>query len=459
MTKHTQTALHPTIAPVYLASGLVNNLIICLPAGTAYFIGIVLIVMMTGELMQHKGSLARAALPYVIHLRWGWHRVHRALERGKFCLDMLFDRAADWCLQNLPIEPVTLGEREREVGVIDSTTIARLRASQRTALLGKGYCHRAGRAVKANIVAASTSVVMINGRRVGLVRRVRFGLKSEEAVEAVFTARPQPKGLRLTVIDRGIATEDRFIAATEEETIMGRLRKNVKLRCAPPERKKKAGRGAPRKHGKVLHPGAKRPEVKADEDYHVVEEEREIRIRRWKNLHFEKSVKTIIDVVRVDSPAYNDPLIVGTNARELRSEEIRVGYKHRWPIETNFYVAEETTAMEKPRAWTEEAIKRRISLALLVGSMLKATAAVCAPLPMGPWDRQAQRSGGRLANYLSIHAREFSALCLKGVAPRKYEKIVEPWNTNELEQKMAACIGKTRGVTYSKVTLILLSTY
>ena len=49
--------------------------------------------MMTGRLVQCKGSLARAALPFVFHLKWGWHRVERAMERGKFSLDDLFDRA------------------------------------------------------------------------------------------------------------------------------------------------------------------------------------------------------------------------------------------------------------------------------------------------------------------------------------------------------------------------------
>ena len=62
-------------------------------AGTAYCIGIVLVVMMTGRLVQFKGSLARAVLPLVLHLKWGWHRVERAMERGKVPLDKLFDRA------------------------------------------------------------------------------------------------------------------------------------------------------------------------------------------------------------------------------------------------------------------------------------------------------------------------------------------------------------------------------
>jgi hypothetical protein len=73
----------------------VSSLIQSLPAGTAFFIGVVLIVMMTGRLVQSKGSLAGAVLPLVAHLRWGWHRVERAMERGKVSLDALFDRAFD----------------------------------------------------------------------------------------------------------------------------------------------------------------------------------------------------------------------------------------------------------------------------------------------------------------------------------------------------------------------------
>ena len=159
-----------------------TSLIQPLPAGTAYFIGVVLLTMMTGRLVQCKGSLARAALPFVFHLKWGWHRVERAMERGKFSLDDLFDRADTWCVANLPVEPVQLGVHKREVVAVDSSTIARWRATARTALLGKGYWHRAGRAVRANIVAAATRVVWIAGVRVGLVQRVRFGASCEEAV-------------------------------------------------------------------------------------------------------------------------------------------------------------------------------------------------------------------------------------------------------------------------------------
>src|SRR5947207_415139 len=224
----------PSTDPVSLAAAAVHSLIQPLPSGTAFCIGIVLIVMMTGRLVQTKGSLARAVLPFVVHLRWGWHRVERAMERGAFSLDTMFDQAMDWCMRQLPVEPVRLGMAQREVNAIDSSTIVRLRAGKRLALAGKGYCHRAGRAVRANIVAALTTVVMIEGVRVGLVRRTRFGANCEEAVAHVFEALPPAQGTRLLVVDAGIATQEQFAAATTQDALLGRLRINVKLRCAPP---------------------------------------------------------------------------------------------------------------------------------------------------------------------------------------------------------------------------------
>ncbi len=424
--------------PVYLAASAVNNLVRVLPVGTAYFIGIVLVTMCTGQLVHHQGSLARAALPYVVHLRWGWHRVERAMERGKCSLDALFDRALTWCLEGLPVEPVCLGRERRTVHAIDSSTVVRLRANKkRCALLGKGYCHRAQRAVQANIVAALTTVVLIRGVRVGVVRRTRFGATCQEAVTKVFADLPESPEPRLFSVDAGIATVERFRAATERDALVGRLRKNVALRRAPHPRRP-GQRGRSPLHGPVLHPGAKRPEGRADEDLTLRVEERTVRVRRWRNLHFREAPQTRIDVVRVDDPAFKRPLLIGTTARELTTDEIRTAYGQRWPVETNFYVAQGTCAMEMPRAWSETAVERRISLALLAGSLLKAIAAACAPLPMGPWDLKAVSSAGRLANHLAIHAGNFVALALKGLAPRTYRKITEAKETTELQLPLAA---------------------
>jgi hypothetical protein len=423
---------------VYLAASAVNTLLRGLPAGTAYFIGVVLITMFTGQLVHHQGSLARAALPYVVQLRWGWHRVERAMERGKVSLDALFDRALTWCLEGLPVEPVRMGRERRTVHAIDSSTVVRLRANKkRCALLGKGYCPRAQRAVQANLVAALTTVVLIRGVRVGLVRRARFGVTCQEAVANVFAGLPESPEKRLFSVDAGIATVERFQAATERDALVGRLRKNVALRRAP-QPKRPGRRGRPALHGPPLHPGAKRPEGRADEDLTLQVEERTVRVRRWRNLHFREAPQTRIDVVRVDDPAFKRPLLIGTTARELTTAEIRTAYAHRWPVETNFYVAQGTCAMEMPRAWSATAVERRMSLALLAGSLLKAIAAAGDPLPMGPWDLKAVSSAGRLANHLALHAGNFVALALQGLAPRTYRKITDAKETTELQLPLAA---------------------
>jgi hypothetical protein len=409
-----------------------------LPAGTAYFIGLVLITMFTGQLVHHQGSLARAALPYVLHLRWGWQRVERAMARGKVGLDGLFDRAFTWCCASLPVEPVRLGRERRTVHAIDASTVVRLRANQqRCALLGKGYCQRAQQAVQANLVAALTTVVLIRGIRVGVVRRPRFGATCQEAVAQVFAALPESAEKRLFSVEAGIATIEQLQTATERAALVGRLRKNVTLRRAPAP-KRSGKRGRPTLHGPVGHPGTKRPEGRPDEDQTIRIEDREVRVRRWRNLHFRDTPRTSIAVVRVDDPAYKRPLLIGTTARELTTDEIRNAYAHRWPIETTFFVAQGTCAMEKPRAWSEPGVARRIRLALLVGALLKAIAAACDPLPMGPWDVKAIASAGRLANHLALHTMNFVPLALQGLTPRTYRKIPNPQETTELQFPLAA---------------------
>ena len=175
-----------------------------------------------------------------------------------------------------------------------------------------------------------------------------------------------------------------------------------------------------------------------DEDRLIVVEQHVVRVRRWNTLHFARAHHTVLEVVRVDDPAYKRPLLIGTTARELTTDEIRQAYGHRWPVETNFFVAQGTWAMEQPRAWTERAVSRRISLALLCGSLLKAIAAACAALPMGPWDRKALSTAGRLANYLDLHTPHFAALALSGVAPRMYTKKSDTKQTNDLQLPEAA---------------------
>src|SRR5262249_16602083 len=105
-----------------------------------------------------------------------------------------------------------------------------------------------------------------------------------------------------------------------------------------------------------------------------------------------------------------------------------------------------TGAGEMRRGWSETAVERRISLALLAGWLLKALAAECEALPMGPWDLKAVSSAGRGAHHLGLPAANFAALALRGIAPRKSRQITAAKETTDVQLPLAAKIGKTRVV-------------
>ncbi len=86
--------------------------------------------------------------------------------------------------------------------------------------------------------------------------------------------------------------------------------------------------------------------------------------------------------------------------------------------------------MEMPRAWTTNAIQRRIGLALLVDFLLKGNreaaakppAAGCESIATDPWDRKPQSTAGRLSHHLNLRVNDFSALALQELKSRNYRK-------------------------------------
>lgn len=160
----------------------------------------------------------------------------------------------------------------------------------------------------------------------------------------------------------------------------------------------------------------------ADEELWIPGDKGNIRLRRWCELHYEGYHQTLVDVLRVDDPAYAQPLLVATTARELATLELYQAYPHRWPVEVLFYVGQDITATEMPGPWQDNALKRRIGLGLLAGSLLKAIAAMGEGIAMGPWDRKPQATAGRLANYLDSHLGNFAALALQGIEPTNLPK-------------------------------------
>ena len=72
------------------------------------------------------------------------------------------------------------------------------------------------------------------------------------------------------------------------------------------------------------------PEVPPEEEIVAMHIKGELRLRRWQQLHFEAFPDTVLDLVRIDHPEYEKPLLLGTIARELTTEQIWLGYNHRF---------------------------------------------------------------------------------------------------------------------------------
>ncbi len=107
----------------------------------------------------------------------------------------------------------------------------------------------------------------------------------------------------------GLPPTNSLLLAADLDALLGRLRINGKLRGAPPPRPEQPGPGRPKKHGAVLHPGWDSPEIPPDEEIVAMHPLGELRLRRWKHLHFEDFADTVLDVVRIDHPDYDKPLL------------------------------------------------------------------------------------------------------------------------------------------------------
>ena len=99
-------------------------------------------------------------------------------------------------------------------------------------------------------------------------------------------------------------------------------------------------------------------------------------------------------------PAYRNPLVLSTNL-PVSPEAVLCLYRERWPVEQVPQVARPLLGLERQWVFAPESIWRLPELALLAANILLYLAAVLPPMPTGFWDRQPQRSPGRLRRVLA----------------------------------------------------------
>ena len=109
-----------------------------------------------------------------------------------------------------------------------------------------------------------------------------------------------------------------------------------------------------------------------------------------------------IDKLRtaISDPAYAEPLLVATPLA-LSPRVLRDLYRDRWPVEQPPLAAKQMLGAARPFVHEQETCQRVPALALLAGAVLTYAAATGPAVPTGSWDRQPQRTPGRLRRLLA----------------------------------------------------------
>jgi hypothetical protein len=183
--KNQQENREPKTQGVYLATSALKNVVKSLSKVTVYWRVIILVTMMIGQLVANKGSLARAVQPLVWKVKWGWNRAHRSLESRKVLIEEMLEQANLLFMNNLELEEIKLGEKQRQVIALDTSVIARMRSGKKLGSEAKEYCTKIGKAVKSNVVAVASKILMIKGIRLALPQQIKMTKSGESAVEEV----------------------------------------------------------------------------------------------------------------------------------------------------------------------------------------------------------------------------------------------------------------------------------
>jgi hypothetical protein len=254
----------------------------------------------------------------------------------------------------------------------------------------------------------------VDVQRYGLLRGlVRADLKD-----------PSPSAHRRALLKRAVELQQPTdLLVTDREFTVGqlqaagatvwvtRLLKNVTARRADPP--PYGGRGPRPKRGELVRPLARRRagrEIDATPPDQVTtwtepgsdNSDRTLRAEQWLGLVLPDAApgSPTFTIVAISDPAYTEPLLVATPLA-LTPQVLRELYRDRWPIEQLPLAAKQMLGAARQFVHEQETCQRFPELALLAGAVLTYAAATGPAVPTGSWDRQPQRTPGRLRRLLA----------------------------------------------------------
>lgn len=389
-----------------------------------------LMTMMSGHLLSSRGALI-PALDQARLTREQSRRVWQAMAHGAWQVNDLLNALHEHVKAAGAWQPATVGEYT--VKALDTVGFfrPRLKGCRTT-----HYDSRADRALPAMGFGLLADIGKVGEQAVSLTRQVVRASGKASSEEGLMAHLAQETSRLLNSHD--LTTADRkfspltLLKAGHKRLVLRRPKNMTMRRAEPP-----AYRGVGRKptQGAVVRPlprthkGKRIPATPPDatHEWEHVEvrhgRRRVVRLKAqmWHNLRLppqsgwsraEKQLaqRTAWTVIAVKHPDFDEPLVILLNL-DLSAEQAYQVIRSRWSIEQPPLVAKQLLGTHRQFVHAAEMRYRLPELSLLGAAILTYTAAAQSAHPAGWWDRQPQRTAGRLRRQLSkVDFRELPRL-------------------------------------------------
>lgn len=377
-----------------------------LPIGTNLALLHFLWMLVSGALLPNRGAIF-PALKAIGLSDGATRRAWRAFRSGQWQIATLLGRWRDY-VHGLP--GWTAHRYEGYLPVTVDVT-AFWRPALKTCP-SKHYHPAAQRALPAVIVGLVGEVGEIQGQRLALPRSLERVHPKDPSEKRLWQdlLRQVQKGLgddEIAVVDAGVKIKALQAASIQRYVVRLAVNFTARRNTLPEH-----SRGRKPTYGRLVRPLPRQRKGKTltatppDEQSSWVEQGRELRVEIWRNLVLNTvtpdPTNRSFDVYAFYDPAFKQPWLLATPV-VLQPTSVYAIYTDRWPVEQLPLSAKQMVGAHRQFVHHPASVQRLPELALLAGSILSFLAATCPVSPTGFWDRQPQRTPGRLRRTLIGH--------------------------------------------------------
>ena len=378
-----------------------------LPIGTNLSLMQFLWMLLTGNLLTHRGALYPALQATGIGPR-AVRRAWAAFRGGMWQISSLMVAWEQYMREQQRWQPCVY--EGYEAVAVDITPFWRPKLK---GVPSKYYHAIAGKALPAIIIGLAARVGHVKGKRLALPRamvRVRRKDPSESQlkIDLLAWAGRQLNALEILLVDAGFKLKQCHQAHVPGYVI--RLAKNCTarrnwLRYQPGKR------GVKPTYGPYVRPlarsykGKQKPATPSDATYQwQLSSGETVTAAMWHDLVRSDVAPSpqadLFDILAFSDPRYDQPLLIATNLK-LSPDTLHRLYTDRWPVEQLPLAGKQMIGAHRQFVFAPESCQRLPELVLLAGSILSALAALHPTMPTGFWDRKPQPTPGRFRRALA----------------------------------------------------------